>query len=312
MGVKRKLPPLSPLEQTWLRLRHPFRYPQSGHDCSWETFDADRAGCLLCGSLHQCANGMAGCKCPLGETEEGGHVCLITGLCIPEVRAAAHEFVDYACFERLDTAPSIEDDGVYERVYAVVHGFFTSSSTALCRQMEQEKYTQKSKQAFWQVLKQRKRSNPYELPCLCSVLAEVVRMDQSPILLASNSNSSNKRTACIESIVQQSSVNITQCILQINRMGFRKLCQGGKFQSMVVGMLYMSRAGLSVGSIFTLCPVRYIEEFLPSETYLGLIGVSNKVICDTENEIKSCIRTFAEGVKVKRSSNNVFVVPIKS
>jgi hypothetical protein len=65
---------------------------------------------------------------------------------------------------------------------------------------------------------------------------------------------------------------------------------------MVVGMLYMSRTGLHVGSLFHLPAVRNVHELLPSETYLNSLGVSNKVICDTENEIKSCIRAFTDGV----------------
>ena len=295
MGVKRKEPSPSLIDQVWLRLRGPFRYPKAGHSCSWERYDADRAGCTLCGALHQCSNGMAGCKCPLIESDEGGHVCLITGLCIPEVRAAKHEFVDHATFENLEPRLSMEEEGIYERVYAVVHNFFSSVSTASCQQLEQEKYIQKSKQAFWRVLKQKKKESPYTLPCMCSVLAEVAAMDQSPILMVSNKRLNHSGLA--QHMIQSCTINITQCIQQIYRMGFKKLCQGGKFQSMVVGMLYMSRVGLMVGEIFSLASVRCIEDYLPSETYLGLIGISNKVICDTENEIKSCIRAFAEPAK---------------
>ena len=63
---------------------------------------------------------------------------------------------------------------------------------------------------------------------------------------------------------------------------------------MIVGMLYMSRTGLHAGGLFRLPIVRDVQELLPSETYLNSLGVSNKVICDTENEIKSCIRAHSE------------------
>ena len=56
----------------------------------------------------------------------------------------------------------------------------------------------------------------------------------------------------------------------------------------------MSRTGLHVGDLFRLPAVRDVHELLPSETYLNSLGVSNKVICDTENEIKSCIRAYTE------------------
>jgi hypothetical protein len=165
--------------------------------------------------------------------------------------------------------------------------------------MEQEKYAQRTKQALWRVLKQRKRDHPYALPCLCSVVAEVAYTEQmqqfqGPRAAESLDCGSAGYFELVERIVRSSAVNITSCIHQIHRMGFRKICQGGKFQSMVVGMLYMSRTGLRVGDLFRLPAVRDVQELLPSETYLNSLGVSNKVICDTENEIKSCIRAYTE------------------
>ena len=288
----------APVDSIWLRLRSPFRYPKAGHACSWERYDADRAGCVLCGSLHKCSGSMIGCECPLVETDEGGHVCLITGLCISEVRAATCEFVDSVCFEPTEPR-GLEDEGLCDRVASVIRHFLTSERTAACRRMEQEKYAQRTKQAFWRVLKQRKRDRPYALPCLCSVVAEVAYTEQmqqfqGPRAAESLDCGSAGYFELVERIVRSSAVNITSCIHQIHRMGFRKICQGGKFQSMVVGMLYMSRTGLRVGDLFRLPAVRDVQELLPSETYLNSLGVSNKVICDTENEIKSCIRAYTE------------------
>lgn len=286
----------SHVDSLWLRLRRPFRYPKAGHACAWERYDVDRAGCTLCGALHRCSGSLVDCDCPMVETDDGGHVCLITGLCVSEVRSAACEFVDSACFEPARPAPSAEDEGIHDRVLTVIRHFLSSAKTQACLQLEHEKFAQRTRQTFWRVLKRRKREHPYRLPCLCSVVAEVAHSEQLQHFQGFRSVrcGSPGYADLVERVVRQSAANISACIHQIHRMGFRKICQGGKFQSMVVGMLYMSRTGLRVGDVFRLPAVRDVQELLPSETYMNALGVSNKVICDTENEIKSCIRAFSE------------------
>ena len=287
-----KAPPAHPIDRIWQRLRRPFRYPQAGHACAWERFDADRAGCTLCGKLHHCSGSRVGCTCPLVETDEGGHVCLITGLEVSEVRATCNEYVSHVSYEQPHT-PSGEGDGVHDRVASIVQTFLTAPSTASCRKQEREKGCARIRQVFWRVLKQRKRDRPYELPCLCSVVAEVAHAEQMQQFQGKTLAEGSYRRL-LGRAVHACSVNIASGILQIHRLGCKKICQGAKFHSMVVGMLYMSRTGLHVGSLFRLPAVRDIHELLPSETYLNSLGISNKVICDTENEIKSCIRAFSD------------------
>ena len=290
-----KAAPTHPIDCLWQRLRRPFRYPKAGHTCTWERYDADRAGCTLCGSLHHCSGSMVACQCPLIETDEGGHVCLITGLCISEVRASCNEYVAHACYEQPQQQNQGEGDNVHDKVVCIVKSFLSAPSTAKCRQQEREKSTARLRQVFGRVLKQRKRSQPYKLPCLCSVVAEVAHTEQmqhfqSKSLLCQG----HAYRQLLNRAVHTCSANIAAAIVQIHRLGCRKICQGSKFHSMVVGMLYMSRNGLHVGALFRLPAVLDVHEFLPSETYLNALGISNKVICDTENEIKSCIRAFVE------------------
>ena len=98
-----RAPQQHPLDRVWTRLRGPFGYPSRGHECQWERFDADRAGCLLCGKVHVCQGNMNDWRaleakqcerCPITEADDNSHVCLITGLCFVEVRTTNAEFVD--------------------------------------------------------------------------------------------------------------------------------------------------------------------------------------------------------------------------
>jgi hypothetical protein len=82
-----------------------------------------------------------------------------------------------------------------------------------------------------------------ELPCVCSVVAvvalaePVVTYHDEPLWKA-------------DQVVQRCVACIASCIIQIPRMGFRKACQGRKFQGMVIGILYLCRTEVRVGKIF--------------------------------------------------------------
>ena len=102
-------------------------------------------------------------------------------------------------------------------------------------------------------------------------------------------------------LVRQSSEGIAEGVLQIYRIEFRKIYQGTKFDSMVIGMLYMTRTGLSAWEMFYLPSIPHIHELLPSETYLNCLGVSSKVICDTENVVKACIRVFTDSQSIAKA-----------
>ena len=312
-----------PFDRIWARLRGPFAFPLKGHECQWEKIDADRAGCLKCGKLHACQGNMNDWRalehapaerCPLVETDDSSHVCLITGLCFVEVRTSKCEYIDHCVFDgpvcygpnsNLNSVSScassggsggsfgLDLDSIHCRVRTIVAQFLSSEKTVSCRRTEYSKYSQRLKHLFIRILKQRKRERPFQLPDVCSVVAEIARAEPPPQFTPLPLM--GREPLDLDQVIKKSSNNISACISQICSMGFKKICQGSKFQSIVIGMLYMSRTGLRVGKLFYLPQVSRIHELLPSETYLNYLGISNKVICDTENEVKTCIRLFTEG-----------------
>lgn len=318
-----RAPQQHPLDRVWTRLRGPFGYPSRGHECQWERFDADRAGCLLCGKVHVCQGNMNDWRalessrsecCPLTEADDHSHVCLITGLCFVEVRTSNDEFVDTCAFDEpvgqnasLSSRSGCPDiNMIHSRVQSIISHFLRSEKTANCRKMEMGKYSQRLKHLFVRILKQRKKERPYCLPDLCSVIAEVASLEPPPQFIPFPV--SNRGCLDVDQIIRKSSANIGGCIAQICSMGFKKICQGNKFHSIVIGMLYISRTGLRVDNMFYLPHIFRINELLPSETYLNYIGISNKVICDTENEIKTCIRLYSESLResAKASARSTF------
>lgn len=64
----------------WYTIRKPFIFPvgYKGHQCEWERFSMNQAGCLKCGKLHQCPCG----ECTTEKETDGCICCTITGTVI--------------------------------------------------------------------------------------------------------------------------------------------------------------------------------------------------------------------------------------
>jgi hypothetical protein len=94
----------------WKKLRAPFIFPCriASHICDthWEKINIDCAGCKQCGSIHICHGGNTVVtqndksidmkKCVI-SAEHDADVCIITGLCLHDVRYSEHEVVEDVC-----------------------------------------------------------------------------------------------------------------------------------------------------------------------------------------------------------------------
>jgi hypothetical protein len=64
--------------------------PCSGSRTSWEVYDFNLAGCVLCGQMHVCADG----SCDVEKNDQGHDICIITGLCVKMLNFCSDEFLD--------------------------------------------------------------------------------------------------------------------------------------------------------------------------------------------------------------------------
>jgi hypothetical protein len=63
---------------------------RASYESSWDPFDFNLAGCLMCGAFHVCFDGV----CPVEISREGHSVCMITGMCVKMLSFSSDEFLD--------------------------------------------------------------------------------------------------------------------------------------------------------------------------------------------------------------------------
>lgn len=261
----------------WYRVRRPFRYPRC-HSCVWEVYDANQAGCLKCAKHHMCANNPVDCECPLVLCPDGTRVCSITGLVLPEIHAAAREYVENA-FRPEVSCMSVDIDS---EISSIIHRFLLGPRSELCRNKENQKQYQKIQTHMYKQLKQHKLRHPGILPNMCQILAASMSQEKHWRFIQ----------AASEYLAQQCACQIVLCLLDLKAKGV-KITSGARLQDLVCGMLYMLRTGLTYRNRVLLAAIPEIDACLPHENKIELyFGISSKVICMTENEVKLVFREY--------------------
>lgn len=262
----------------WRRVRRPFRYP-SCRACKWEVYDANQAGCLKCGKHHYCHPNSVDNKCPLIECDDRTRVCTITGFVLPEVRHAKEEFSDSVTFSNTNKHACVFQD-LNSEVMCVVAMFLTSKRACVCREQENLKQNLRLSQHMLRQMKNFKLTNPGKIPNVCTILAQAMNQEKYWRFIETAS----------EDLVVHSSKHITQCLLEMKRRGV-KITSGTRLQDLVCGLLYMLKHGLTFQSKVILSAVPEVDRCLPHENKIeNYFGISSKVICMTENEVKLVFR----------------------
>lgn len=261
--------------EVWRKVRRPFRYP-SCKTCTWEVYDINQAGCLKCGTHHLCKGNSVDNVCPLIQCDDRSRVCTITGLVLPEVRHAVDEYMDTTNHvERVVTEYDMGGE-----VLSVVSGLLLGKRAIYCREQENGKQYARLTQHIHKSLRFFKMTNPGKKPVLPHILAQSISQEKYWRFIE----------AASDNLVQHCARNITECLLKLKSNGARVM-QGGKLKDMVCGMLYMLKTGLVFKNQVLLCAIPEVDRCLPHENKIeAYFGISSKVICMTENEVKLIFR----------------------
>ena len=265
------------MHEIWRRVRKPFRYP-SCQRCQWEVYDAHQAGCLKCGRQHICRNNSVDSTCRLIQCDDRTRVCDITGFVLPEVRHAPGEFCDTVAFPKTPTLSAQEE--LESTVRCAVSLLLLGDRARRCRERENAKQYTRLSQNMQKHLRVFKLAHPGEAPSICRVLAAAIGQERYWRFMEEAS----------DDLVKHCAHNISRCLLLLRGHGVR-VTGGPRLQDMVCGMLYMLKHGLVFRDQVLLSSIPEIDKCLPHENKIeSYFGISSKVICMTENEVKLVFR----------------------
>jgi hypothetical protein len=259
----------------WQRVRRPFRVPACS-ECQWECYDVDRAGCLRCGREHWCVGNNVDNKCQLIEAEECHRVCQVTGFVLPEVRRSHGEYSDNVSFA-YESPPCTH---IEEEVECVVWNFLKSEKARRCMHRENAKQCTKIRHHMYKQLKQFKLLQPNCRPVIQVIWAASLAQESSWSFMQPPSTL----------LVKQSAKQIVECLSTLKSKGMR-ITSGVRLQTLVCGLLFLLRSGLKYKNSVLLAAIPEIQLCLPHENKLEMyFGISSKIICCVENEIKLVFR----------------------
>ena len=267
--------------EIWRWVRRPFRYPACKSACKWDIYDANQAGCLKCGRQHVCLANAVDNTCPLVLCDDRTRVCSITGFILPEVRHAVNEFCDTVVFTDKPAATHDMDGEVQNIVASLLQG----ERASRCRAQENAKQYHRLAQHMQKQMRLFKMTNPNQLPNVCQLLAASIHQERYWRFIETAS----------DDLVAHCASEIMSCLTELKARGV-KLTSGTRMQDVVCGLLFMLKHGLIFNDRVLLSAIPEVDRCLPHENKIELyFGISSKVICMTENEVKL---TFRESCQV--------------
>lgn len=269
------------MHSTWHRVRGPFR-SVSCDQHTWERFDIQGAGCLMCGAAHECKTHLTdNCECPLAHLRSGDICCTITGYCLPVVRYSKCEYVDHCAAHAASSGRPQHQQvaNLADEVDTIVNWFLLGAASQGCKIEEVDRTLARCHAHVVKALKLHKMETAGEekrcLPCLPAILAQTMHNVKPKHSLVAS-----------EELCRFCSQHITKCLLNLNLAGVQ-----AKRVSTVVGLLYLMKQGLTIQNVQWLPRVPSLVNCLPHETCLEkTFKLSMKLVCETENEVKLALR----------------------
>jgi len=263
-------------EAVWHKLRSPFALPPSSvgfHQCEWETFDMGVAGCLLCGSIHDCSRQL----CTQLQQIEDATVCEITGCIVHKSNLVANEFDDTAMLRHPSSAGKLQ--GVlHDDIQRYVRLLLTSRQSTQAHELELAKMTTKFRGYML--------SGITDTNCVFTCLETSMRRLQSARVLPQFFDLAERET-----IVNTASQHIAFLIV-CTRCRMPHMLRGMDNRTLVFGLLYLMRTGMTAHSVCLMPAIYKLVHLLPNESLLPkLFDFKAKHITEVENRFKYMLRT---------------------
>lgn len=261
------------ISQIWTMLRQPFVLPRAcfgHHECRWERLDLDVLGCVLCGSVHACADGACG---DVQEVEDG-HVCTLSGVLVRDRRFVQTEFLPHANLTETVAAHCVfDEETAHGDVEQVVHSVLCSETA---RKLFLRNMVYRMNRS-----KHRLRREPNlvvgvaKLVSECG-LAQPLRDFEAPLRAAVAARAIRAILAALNRLVHN----------------LRMPLKDGDLQTVAVGMLFLMRQGVFFEDVVVLPQERELEHMLPPEGMLSTVfGIAGKTITESENRVKFALRS---------------------
>ena len=267
------------IHDLWRLLRKPFPLPSSetSHKCEWEVFDINMAGCLLCGAIHVCSSE----TCKEVEHNEDGTVCVLTGFYINLTNFKEAEYSD--CVMPYAQHPAMRSNdnygNIFQEIPVYVHELLCSEHSKVAYACECKKFYKKLFLSFencvWSAQDQKKSVN------IPMILEEAIKACKATKALTYSYDEKLRRTTASGCVYYIS--NLIGIWITITKKKFKK----SETKSIIYGLVYLMRTGVTVNGICILPRYDKLVSLLPPENMLGMyFDFRSKYITDTENRLK--------------------------
>jgi len=263
-------------EHAWRKLRSPFVLPPASvgfHECQYESFDMGLAGCLLCGRVHRCSQ----LQCTRLVQIEDATVCEITGCVVHTHNLVANQFDDTAMLRKPGGIGSRAQPFLHDDVERFVRLLLTSKQSAEAHRLQLDKMTSKMRSLVLAGCAQ--HASFFSL-----VESSMSRMQSTRVVPHSFNHAQR------ETLVAVACQHIA-FLLASTRSRMPHMLRGLETRTLVFGLLYLMRTGISAHSVCLMPALGSLVHLLPNESFLlKLFGFKAKHITEVENRFKFILR----------------------